>query len=704
MPEAPHCPRCNALMLSFASPEGLCPRCLMGVAMGEPSELALDETDTRLLPKEAAGSEIDVSEFDTRMFPDGAARQVGRELLAGLVGQVLDEKYRIERKLGQGGMGAVYLATHLGTQRPVAVKVISPELMANEEFVERFRREAHASGRLRHPNIVNVTDFGFDWVDGARLAYLVMEYLDGQSLADYLARNKRPGLEWTIEVLEQVCSAVDEAHRLGIVHRDLKPANILLEPNRRGGFTVKVLDFGLAKLRDPRELLASRKGTSSGRMAIPSMFGLAAPDRPETTHDAPPTTVAAPEDAGSAALTRVGTVLGTPMYMAPEQCLGKPCDARSDVYSLGVIAYEMLSGEPPFAGNSTQMVRQHVERAPEPLRERTPDLSLLVESLVMQALEKRPGDRPQNAAALATALRAGADDRRAVMRQALALYGEHFWTFFGVALFGGHVLLALVLTLSLMWPVAALASLIVLMLGAISNGMMTVPLTARVLQGLPPFGLREYLGSWRGRFRIYDFDAGDVFDTSGLWRAFIILVLLCFSPVERNIPGTLLMMLVLCALLTGSMSSRCYLSGAVATVEGRREKEDGTNRVEALARRMKEAYGSFPPRGIKSLETLVIMSLFLAAMSGWFLVQTQSWGTIGDVVTWNSRRLAFLPVTGQPETSGWLTLTIAGTVLSCLVGVLVNPLVAIVHALTYLKARQLGGEGIEEIALRGDEK
>src|SRR5438045_7692762 len=135
------------------------------------------------------------------------------ELMNGLeklIDQVLDEKYRIERKLGQGGMGAVYLATHLGTQRAVAVKVISPEFMQNGEFVERFRREAHTSGKLRHPNIVNVTDFGFDSVDGARLANLVMEYLDGLSLAEYLARNKRPGPKWSIAVPEQACRAVGE--------------------------------------------------------------------------------------------------------------------------------------------------------------------------------------------------------------------------------------------------------------------------------------------------------------------------------------------------------------------------------------------------------------------------------------------------------------------------------------------------------------
>ena len=705
MPEAPHCPRCSAPMLSFASPEGLCPRCLMGVALGEPSELTLVETDTRPLPDAAHA----VSQPGTRAFPDGAAGEDGGRLLDGLVGQVLDEKYRIERRLGQGGMGAVYLATHLGTQRPVAVKVISPALMANEEFVERFRREAHASGRLRHPNIVNVTDFGFDSVDGARLAYLVMEYLDGESLADYLARNGRPGLAWTIDVLEQVCSAVDAAHQLGIVHRDLKPANILLEPNRRGGFTVKVLDFGLAKLRDPGELRATRTGTSYGRMAMPSVLGLAAPSPPDVARDAATRVLPAPEDAESTALTRVGTVLGTPMYMSPEQCLGEPCDARSDVYSLGVVAYEMLSGDLPFAGDSAQVRQQHVERAPEPLMTRTPDLPAWVEALVMQTLEKRPGDRPQSAAVFSTALRAGADDRRAVIRQAAALYGEHFWAFFGVALFGGPVLLALALTFSLGRSLG-FEVVLALMFGAIANGMMTVPLTARVLQGLPPFSLRECLRSCRRRFGVYDVLMGDVLSVRDLWRYFVLVAILFFLPFEGNISGKMLMMLGVCAVFCGAMSSRWYLSGAIGAVEGR-DRKDNINRVDALARRIKEAYGDFPPRGVKGLETLVIMSIFLAVTSAWFLVETERWGSIRGIVAWGSRGLRFLPtgfageagVVGEPETSDWLALGVAGMALSFLVGVLVNPLVAITHALTYLKARQLGGEGIEDVARRIEE-
>src|SRR5918998_1176106 len=166
------------------------------------------------------------------------------------IGEVLDEKYRIEKLLGQGGMGAVYLATHLGTERPVALKLIAPEFMRNDEFIERFKREARAAGRLRHPNVVDVTDFGFAQRGPERVAYLIMEYLDGCTLADVLVEESRLPLDWTVDILEQVCSAVDEAHQQGIVHRDLKPDNIWLEPNRRGGYTIKVLDFGVAKLAE----------------------------------------------------------------------------------------------------------------------------------------------------------------------------------------------------------------------------------------------------------------------------------------------------------------------------------------------------------------------------------------------------------------------------------------------------------------------
>src|ERR687884_1799781 len=163
------------------------------------------------------------------------------------VGPVLDDKYRLEQLLGQGGMGAVYLATHLGTERYVALKLISPQFMRNQEFVERFKREARAAGRLRHPNVVDVTDFGFARVREGNVAYLVMEYLDGCTLGDVLAEEKRLPLEWVVDILEQVCSAVHEAHQQGIIHRDLKPDNIWLEPNGLGGYRVEGRDFRIAK-------------------------------------------------------------------------------------------------------------------------------------------------------------------------------------------------------------------------------------------------------------------------------------------------------------------------------------------------------------------------------------------------------------------------------------------------------------------------
>src|SRR5918993_1196628 len=184
-----------------------------------------------------------------------------------MIGQTLDEKYSIERELGRGGMGTVYLATHLGTERPVAIKVIAPQFMQRPEFVERFRREARAAGRLRHPNVVDVTDFGFAETETGRVAYLVMEYLDGCTLGEILEEEKNLPVVWTLDILEQVCSAVHEAHNQGIIHRDLKPDNIWLEPNQRGGYTVKALDFGIAKLE-------SHSGSdSSGSIRMPLVGG-----------------------------------------------------------------------------------------------------------------------------------------------------------------------------------------------------------------------------------------------------------------------------------------------------------------------------------------------------------------------------------------------------------------------------------------------
>ncbi|MEJ7625060.1 MAG: serine/threonine-protein kinase [Pyrinomonadaceae bacterium] len=417
-----------------------------------------------------------------------------------LLGRILDGKYRLTRELGRGGMGTVYLATHLGTERPVAVKVIAPQYMERAEFVERFRREARAAGRLRHPNVVNVTDFGFSQTEGGQVAYLVMEYLDGCTLGEILDEEKNLPVGWTLDILEQVCSAVQEAHHQGIIHRDLKPDNIWLEPNQRGGYTVKVLDFGIAKLEE-HEADMALASTEAFRSSTPTFSSasnttIAVTDLDGTkidanldTHHAPPATFAAagdenrtlvaepagirlepiisekqtvilidgdisaefPDGIGShteggppssvssslvadpslslynsnasAELTRVGAVLGTPLYMSPEQCRGEHLDARSDVYSLGVIAYQMLSGSPPFEGDFQDVMESHKNVKPASLK--TKHVRKKLRAVIDTALEKNPDDRPQTAEGFASELRSRADGIFGLLRQALVIYSEH---------------------------------------------------------------------------------------------------------------------------------------------------------------------------------------------------------------------------------------------------------------------------------------
>ena len=419
----------------------------------------------------------------------------------GLIpGDLLDNKYRIDVPLGRGGMGAVYRATHLGTKRTVAVKIIHPRLSSNDEFVERFRREAEAAGRLRHPNVVDVTDFGFAPTANGRVAYLVMEYLDGCTLAEVLDEEKRLPVDWTVDILEQVCSAVDEAHRLGILHRDLKPDNIWLEPNRRGGYTVKVLDFGLAKLGVAVQGAPETARTGSGRPhnSLSSGAGLAkaesgggfgisgqeqatlvqtapleqerssrqvpeAGDRTMLFHpanspdplvdspgkarategaetaiinNAPTDPVGGIETATAAGLTRVGSVIGTPLYMSPEQIRGQASDSRSDIYSLGVIAYRMLAGRTPFNGSLDELIKQHTSETPLAVRTENRKVSRRMSRLIMDALAKDPSGRPETAAGFASALRATSEGIGTLLRQAISLYSERFPAFLKISLLG----------------------------------------------------------------------------------------------------------------------------------------------------------------------------------------------------------------------------------------------------------------------------
>ena len=290
-----------------------------------------------------------------------------------LVGQTLDEKYRIEQRLSEGGMGAVYQARHLLMDRPVAIKVLHENLVEDEAARIRFQREGRAAVRLKHQNAVAVTDFG-ETSDG--YIYIVMELLEGPTLREILAKEAPIEIARAISIMLQASAAVAVAHEAGIIHRDLKPANIIITQRPEVPAVVKVLDFGVAKL-------------AAGTLD---------------------------DDEGTITLRQAGSFVGTPRYMAPEQYNGHELTPAADVYSLGVILYEMLTGMAPFTGSTpVEIASKHVNNAPHSPRKIVAAIPEDVERVVLHALEKQPDDRPAN----------GAEFHRELMDTAQRLGLEH---------------------------------------------------------------------------------------------------------------------------------------------------------------------------------------------------------------------------------------------------------------------------------------
>src|SRR5437879_1602603 len=270
-----------------------------------------------------------------------------------LIGQVFEGKYRLDERLGSGGMGTVYRATHLLIDRPVALKVLSQRFVGDQTAQQRFRREARAAGRMQHPNAVTVTDFGAT-EDG--YLYIVMELLEGRTLRDLLAHEAPLDPARAVSIILQTASAVGAAHDAGLIHRDLKPANIFIVQRSNIPVMVKVLDFGVAKF------------------------------------------MVEEQDDDYNTLTQVGAIIGTPRYMSPEQCSGAASlTPASDVYSLGIILYEMLTGVVPFNAETPLAVAlKQVTEQPQPPHEIIASLPEPLERIVLTALTKDPNMRPRD--------------------------------------------------------------------------------------------------------------------------------------------------------------------------------------------------------------------------------------------------------------------------------------------------------------------
>src|SRR4029079_16090627 len=275
------------------------------------------------------------------------------------VGVILDSKYKLVEHLGEGGMGSVFRAERLHIGDEVAVKLLHQDLVREKQALDRFRREARTAAMIRHPNVVSIHDFN-DGTGETSEAYIVMELVRGVSLGTLLRREGRMSPERAVRLMQDICAGVGVAHRQGLLHRDLKPDNVIVVPPSHEGDeeTAKVVDFGLAKVRD----------------------------------------------IGATALTQTGAVLGTLYYMSPEQCSGEELDACADVYSLGAMFYEMLTGNPPFrANNMTGLISKHLHEQP-PLFPRTFEISPALESVCMRALAKDRNQRPPDAIAFGSDL------------------------------------------------------------------------------------------------------------------------------------------------------------------------------------------------------------------------------------------------------------------------------------------------------------
>jgi serine/threonine protein kinase len=296
-------------------------------------------------------------------------------------GEIFWNNYRVLSVIGKGGVSTVYKAENLQTKQYVAIKLLHAQKTRDEELVRRFIREAQTTTKLEHPHAIHIYEWG---IDQSERPFMIIEYLAGETLAKRIQKSNGLNYNKAVEVMDQVCAAIQEAHSMGIIHRDLKPDNIMLTTHQGVEDWVKVCDFGIAKLEP-------EFGEETGSVA-------------------------------QATLTHTGAILGTPMYMSPEQLRGRKADARSDIYSLGCIMYEMLTGKPPFASkNTAEIVVGHLNQVPEMPHRVRMDLNIpeKLSEAAIRALAKNPWERPTTVQEFITSLRKSVEKPNKMARPVL---------------------------------------------------------------------------------------------------------------------------------------------------------------------------------------------------------------------------------------------------------------------------------------------
>ncbi|MEO6598952.1 MAG: protein kinase [Polyangiaceae bacterium] len=306
-----------------------------------------------------------------------------------MIGTLAAGRYRVLRLLGEGGMGQVYLAEHVAIEKRVALKVLRAQYAARGEIVTRFQQEAISASRIKHPNVLDVFDFG--QLDNGCF-FLAMEFLEGNDLADEITRRKVLDAATGIRVSMQICRALAAAHVNGVVHRDMKPENVFLQRTADGEEIVKIVDFGIAQLRSKDEAVVETKRR----------------------------------------LTRTGMIFGTPEYMAPEQASGKHADLRADIYAVGVIMYEMFTGAVPFTGETfLGVLAKHLNETAPLMNVVYPELTISpsLQSVIMRALEKDPAVRYQTMLEFSQAIASSVDATALGYRAPNPAQGDHSMSF-----------------------------------------------------------------------------------------------------------------------------------------------------------------------------------------------------------------------------------------------------------------------------------